>query len=268
MQNTTVSFSFGENWYAFVKHCLTPERVAIAKEHLARFLDKEQLKGYSFLDIGCGSGLSSLAACELGAEHIVSFDNDPFSVAATQYLWESAGKPSHWTVTEGSILNADFLAHIEKMDIVYSWGVLHHTGQMWQAIENAANLMNERGQLYISLYVTTPKSAYWTRIKQRYNYASPLGKRLIEFWFLMSKWFRQLRDGRNPLREMREYQQRRGMAYMTDIRDWLGGYPYEHATIEEVLRFARKELSLELVNLATSEAAIEYLFVKQSPRNT
>ena len=256
MQHATVSFSFGKNWQDFVEHCITPERVAIAKEHLARFLDRERLTGCSFLDIGCGSGLSSLAAYELGAQRIVSFDNDPCSVVATQHLWKSAGKPSHWTVTEGSVLDADFLAHIEKADVVYSWGVLHHTGQMWHAIENAAGLMNARGQFYLALYVTTPKSAYWTRVKQRYNQASPWGKRVMECWFLAwHKGVRQVISGRN--------QRPRGMAYMTDVRDWLGGYPYEHAAIEDVLRFARKTLRFELVNLATGQAVIEYLFAKQ-----
>ncbi len=265
MPDAAVSFSFGKNWQTFVEHQLTPERVTIAKEHLTQFLETDDLKGRSFLDIGCGSGLSSLAAYESGAERIVSFDLDPFSVTTTRRLWESVGKPSHWTVTEGSILNAAFLAQIEKADVVYSWGVLHHTGQMWQAIANAAGLMNERGQLYLSLYVTTPQSAYWTTVKRRYNEASPLGKRMMEYWFLVSyKWIRRVLRGYNPWREMLAYQQKRGMAYMTDIRDWLGGYPYEHATIEEVLKFARKELSLELVNLATGEAAIEYLFASRS----
>ena len=87
----------------------------------------------------------------------------------------------------------------------------------------------------------------------------------MEYWYLAwHVWARQLARGQNPIKKMREYQQQRGMAYMTDIRDWLGGYPYEHATIEEVVRFARKTLSLELLNLATGQAVIEYLFAKRS----
>lgn len=265
MHNADISFSFGKNWQTFVEQHLTPERVAIAKEHLARFLERDNLHGCSFLDIGCGSGLSSLAAHELGAERIVSFDLDPFSVVSTRHLWELAGKPAHWTVEEGSILDADFLRHVEKADVVYSWGVLHHTGQMWHAIANAAGLMSRCGQLYLGLYVTTSKSAYWTKIKQRYNQASPSKKRVMEYWYLAwHVWARQLARGQNPIKKMREYQQQRGMAYMTDIRDWLGGYPYEHASIEEVVRFARKTLSLELLNLATGQAVIEYLFAKRS----
>lgn len=265
MNETSTTFSFGQNWQTFVERRFTPERVAIARTHIAHFLGIESLAGCSFLDIGCGSGLSSLAAYELGADRIVSFDVDPHSVSATRQLWEISGKPANWTISQGSILDSSFVSGLEHADIVYSWGVLHHTGQMWQAVTNAAGLMSANGRFYVSLYVTTPKSAYWTAVKQRYNRASPTGKRLMELWHVVSrKWIRQLMRGRNPLQEMREYQQKRGMDYMTDIRDWLGGFPYEHARIEDVFAFARQQLSLELVNIATGEAAIEYLFAPRT----
>lgn len=264
METQKISFSFGKNWNHFVTQHFTPERLSIAKNHIANFLEMPDLSGKSFLDVGCGSGLSSLAVYELGAARIVSFDVDPYSVKATMALKDMAGNPPHWTVLKGSVLERPFLDSLEKADIVYSWGVLHHTGNMWKAVENTASLMKEGGLLYIALYTTTQKSPYWIRVKQAYNAASPFGKRLMEVRYIIRyTLLPQLLRFKNPVRYMRDRKASRGMAYLTDIRDWLGGYPYEDAKPEEVLKFARNSLSLELINLATGEANTEYLFRKR-----
>jgi SAM-dependent methyltransferase len=264
MQQDKVSFSFGKNWQDFVTSYLTPERVAIAKRHLAEFLGMPDLKGKSFLDIGCGSGLSSLAAYELGAATIVSFDLDPKAVKTTQKLKEIAGNPTHWMIVQGSILDDQFISALAKADIVYSWGVLHHTGRMWDAIEHASRLLADQGLLYIALYTTTRYSQYWLWVKKRYNRASTFGKRMMEIAYISAHIFvRLFVRFQNPIRHILDYRKKRGMAYLTDVRDWLGGYPYEHAKIEEVLRFARKNLNLELINLKTGAANTEYLFLKK-----
>ena len=64
----------------------------------------------------------------------------------------------------------------------------------------------------------------------------------------------------NPIRVFRQYKERRGMDFMTDIRDWLGGYPYEHASIQEVVQFGHKELRLSLTNIVPTSGLSEYLF--------
>lgn len=264
MHYDKISFSFGKNWQDFVEQYWTPERIAIAKQHVVDFLEVSDLRGKYFLDIGCGSGLSSFAAYKLGAEKIVSFDIDPYSVSTTQKLKEMAGNPPRWEVLQGSILNEEFIAKLPKADIVYSWGVLHHTGKMWEAIEKAASLLSDKGVLYIALYTTTSKSPYWIRIKKKYNNSSTIEKRLMEAWYIIKHTFKPLLlRGKNPIRYIHEYKKNRGMAYLTNVRDWLGGYPYENAKIEEVLRFARKRLNLELINIKTGEANTEYLFIKR-----
>lgn len=260
-----MSFSFGKNWNQFVTRHFTPERLTIAQNHIAEFLELPSLTGKSVLDIGCGSGLSSLAFYNLGAERIVSFDLDPYSVQATTTLRRTVGDPDSWIVCAGSILDRDFVQSLAQADIVYSWGVLHHTGSMWNAVENTATLLKEDGLLYIALYTTTSKSPYWLRVKQAYNRATPVGKCLMELRYLLRYTILpELLRCKNPFRVMRDYQVSRGMDCMTDLRDWLGGYPYEDAKPEDVLRFARNSLGLELMNLATGEANTEYLFKKRS----
>ncbi|GAK57257.1 probable 3-demethylubiquinone-9 3-methyltransferase [Candidatus Vecturithrix granuli] len=265
MQETSnVTFSFGKNWQDFVHTSLTPERITAAKERLTEFLELSNFTGKHFLDVGCGSGLSSLAAYELGAQKIVSFDLDPDSVRTTAKLKELAGNPEHWTVLQGSILDQQFLRTLEKADIVYSWGVLHHTGQMWEAFANTANLLHETSLLYVALYTTTPKSPFWLRVKKKYNHTSVSGKRFMEYQFIGLHLLKVLLFNRkNPVRYVQEYHNNRGMSYRHDVRDWLGGYPYEDAKIEEVLQYGRKQLALELINLKTGEANTEYLFIKK-----
>lgn len=253
-------FDFGLNWQRFVRDHFHEERVAIARECLLSRLALTDLKGKYFLDIGCGSGLSSLAANDAGASRIVSFDLDPVAVATTRALRDARGSPSNWEVRQGSILDATFLSSIDPADIVYSWGVLHHTGAMWKALENAAHLRKPEGVLFVALYTTSHRSPYWIEIKRRYNAAARWKRLLMEWSYVLREVvIPHLRARKNPLRFIREYKRSRGMEFMVDVRDWLGGYPYEDARIEEVLLFSRARLGLEVVNLKTGEACTEYI---------
>lgn len=263
-----VSFSFGQNWAQYVSAHFSEERVRVAQRHLTAFLELPSLAGKSFIDAGCGSGLSSLAAFDAGAARLLSFDCDPASVETTRRLRELRGNPENWTVAQGSVLDREFLRTLEPADIVYSWGVLHHTGSMWEAIENAATLLSDSDALfYIALYVTTPKSDYWTEVKKRYNTASPARQRVMEVRYAIRHLLLpELVRGRNPVAFLRKYRERRGMEAFTDIRDWLGGYPYEHARIPEVMAFCRKKLDLTLINLNPDPGFAEYLFTSAAVR--
>jgi 2-polyprenyl-3-methyl-5-hydroxy-6-metoxy-1,4-benzoquinol methylase len=255
-----VRYGFGDNWERFVREGLTEEIVRSSRECLLKFLGLTDLKGKVFLDVGCGSGLSSLAAFDAGAARVISFDYDPASVNATKKLRGLRDNPANWTVTRGSVLDPDFLAGFEKADIVYAWGVLHHTGHMWNAVRNAATLMKEDGVFFLALYTTDRFTPFWTRTKLRYNRAGPLRRKLMEWLYvLLLMIIPNLLLLRNPFKRMRDYRKSRGMSFMVDVRDWLGGYPFETARPEEVLFFARNELALEVVNLATGQACAEYL---------
>ncbi len=270
MSDDGLRFGFGRNWERYLKEHFSEERVQISKEHLLNFLKMDDLKGKSFLDIGCGSGLHSLAALRAGAAQIVSFDYDPHSVLATQMLRKYAGNPENWEVKQGSILDMQFINAFEPADIVYSWGVLHHTGSMWQAVENTKYLMKNDSLLYIALYGDDlyfghPKS-YWAEIKKRYNQVGWLEKKRIEFWYIR-EFYLQKKVTKIPdlIKQAREYKKSRGMDLYRDAVDWLGGWPFEYASVEEVENFASKRMALELINLTTGQACIEYLFKFSEP---
>lgn len=262
MSGSGSEFSFGKNWEEFIGRHFSEERVEISRKYLLEFLERSDLAGVSFLDIGCGSGIHSLAAYRSGAAQIVGIDVDPYSVATTRRIREMAGNPPNWDVREGSILDQDFISEIGPADIVYSWGVLHHTGDLWRAVRNAASLVRQGGLFYIALYEKTDRSDHWISVKRKYNRSGPWRKRIMEAVHVYNSFFRTWSPlgWIRSLRHIAGYRKSRGMEFWTDVRDWLGGWPYEPSTPEEVINCCVQELGLVHLKTKTGEANIEYLF--------
>jgi SAM-dependent methyltransferase len=249
------AFAFGRNWLRYVEAYLDPERIAIAMQSLNDLIE-EDLAGRTFIDIGAGSGLFSLCAYRAGATGVVSVDVDPDSVAACRELRGRSGNPSNWTILEGSVLDADFVDALAPGDIVYSWGVLHHTGDLYTGIRQAARLVKPGGLLVIAIYNRATgrflDSDRWWRIKRRYNHSSRAAQGVMEAAFFCYWTAQRLKARQNPVRIAREYKKNRGMALKTDLIDWLGGYPYEYATADEIVRFCRDDLGLEVVKVLSN----------------
>jgi 2-polyprenyl-3-methyl-5-hydroxy-6-metoxy-1,4-benzoquinol methylase len=237
-------FEFGKNWQKFLS-VLNDDRIKEAEDSLKKTLGYDNLKGKSFLDIGSGSGLFSLVARRLGA-NVYSFDFDPNSVNCTKELKRRYFKDDvNWTVNSGSILDQDFLKSLPKFDIVYSWGVLHHTGSMWQAIENALIPLSENGEIFIALYNDQGStSQYWTRVKKLYN-NGVIGRAAVLSVFIpryvVLPFFKDLVLLTNPTKRYTEYKKHRGMSRFHDFLDWWGGLPFEVASIEEVFHYFTKK---------------------------
>jgi 2-polyprenyl-3-methyl-5-hydroxy-6-metoxy-1,4-benzoquinol methylase len=238
-------FEFGKNWSRFLA-VLDEDRIARAEESLQQMLEIEDLSGKSFLDIGSGSGLFSLAARRLGAT-VHSFDYDPNSVAcAVELRRRYFANDRNWTIEEGSALDAGYIQGLGRFDIVYSWGVLHHTGQMWQALDNAQLPVADGGKLFIAIYNDTgTQSARWKWIKRKYNELPGFLKSPFAVIVMIPGEFRPvlrslvtLRAG-EYIRSWTQYDQKRGMDRWRDIIDWVGGYPYEVAKPEEIFEFYR-----------------------------
>jgi len=260
LQDQVPTFEFGANWSKYLGK-LTRARIETAKSSLVEFVGEKAIAGKSFLDIGCGSGLFSYAAHELGAASVLSFDLDALSVECCKMLKSRAGNPATWRVFQASILDDSLAGRIGKFDLVYSWGVLHHTGKMWKAVESASRLVAPKGLLYIAVYnkVDSPLgSKFWWRVKKRYNSSSRLLQTSMEAFFLILLSVinaRQLLDGYGA----------RGMQWRTDVVDWIGGYPYEFATSKEILDYmGRVNPSLHLLRVSETKTIANNSFVWQS----
>jgi 2-polyprenyl-3-methyl-5-hydroxy-6-metoxy-1,4-benzoquinol methylase len=237
-------FGFGKNWSRFAED-LPDASVEAAKRSLAEMLGQTDLANVTFLDVGSGSGLFSLSAALLGAERVHSLDYDADSVATTARLKERFAPQADWTVERASALDAGHMDSLGQWDVVYSWGVLHHTGNLWSALELTCARVARGGRLFISIYNDQGwASRAWTRVKRFYN-AIPIALRVPYTLIVMAPMevkslFRstlKLRPGEYFRGWLSSGDRDRGMSRWHDMVDWVGGYPFEVATPEEVFEF-------------------------------
>ena len=258
-------FTFGENWKDFLR-TVNEDRIAESVTALQQMLGVSTLEGLRFIDIGSGSGLSSLAALRLGAD-VTSFDYDPSSVGCTLEMRERyATDNPRWRILHGSALDPEFLATLGSYDIVYSWGVLHHTGQMWNAINNVLPMVRVNGLLFLALYNDQGVwSNRWTKIKHVYCSGTAgkiaVSSVFIPYWIARSAISDVVR-GRAPWHSIATYGKNRGMSAWHDWHDWLGGYPFEAAKPEAIILPIQKR-GFTMTNLNTqygSVGCVEYVF--------
>jgi SAM-dependent methyltransferase len=262
-------FEFGENWEDFSKS-IDRERIDAAVAGL-RKLFPDGLAGKTVLDIGCGSGLNALAALSLGAASVTALDIDENSVRTTQTVLAAHAPDANWRARLVSVFDVtpDTLG---TFDVVYSWGVLHHTGDMWRAIDRAAKLVSPGGLFAIAIYTKTPLCGFWQYEKAFYSKSPKPIQAVLRYGYMAASMGFMLLTKRNPLSFIRNYKSSRGMRWSNDIHDWLGGYPYESASAHEIQAALEKIGLLEVRSFPTepgsglsSAGCGEYVYSRPKP---
>jgi len=264
------TFAFGKNWERLLAR-YSDEKLEVAKKSIQDFLGIENLNNKLFIDVGSGSGIFSLAAYDLGAR-VLSFDVDEDAVQCTRKIREKRGNPERWEIKSGSVLDRDFLSTLPKGDIVYSYGVLHHTGKMWEALENVKPLVKDDGYLLIAIYNKMygfwNGTRSWQIKKQAYGRMPVFVQRFLEgLYAFRHNLLPYLIRGRDPRPYWRKFHEKRGESLWVDLRDWLGGYPYEAARPDEILNLYKKDFVLENLLTKNTLALNAFLFKKRPEYN-
>ena len=241
-------FAFGANWRDFASRVGEVE-LSNARKDLIELLGRESFDGEKWIDLGCGSGIHAAAAATLGAR-VLAIDIDPISVATTKEICERFDVSDRVQAQVASVF--EFEHSIDHFDVVYSWGVLHHTGEMDRAISIAASLVSPtlNAELVLALYRRTKLCGFWRWEKRRYTNAGPKAQRFVQRLFSLFYGLSFLLRGRSFKTFKSSYRSRRGMNYHTDIHDWLGGYPYESVRPEDFVdKMSRSGFSVKRQNV-------------------
>jgi 2-polyprenyl-3-methyl-5-hydroxy-6-metoxy-1,4-benzoquinol methylase len=260
-----MQFDFGQNWIEFAKQALTPEKVEQARQDFSHLFSGINLNGATFLDIGFGQGLGLISAQKAGA-YVFGSDINPKCRQALALSASVLNLSLDIPVVIGSILDADVVSRISGLvaprtgfSIVHSWGVLHHTGNMKKAIENASSLVDDNGYLVLAIYNKHWTSPAWRFIKWVYCFSPAwLQAALNRLFFPVIAFAKFCVTGRNP------FVKNRGMDFYYDVIDWIGGYPYEYASGKE-LEALLAPMGFRCVKFEPAEVPTgcnEFVFVK------
>jgi SAM-dependent methyltransferase len=253
------AFNFGVNWQQFSQSSLDSRKFEDAFNSLDQLIGHDKIKGSSFLDIGCGSGIFAIAASLAGAGKVTGIDISEESIAASVSNKKRFADQKTIDFFHKSIFD-ETIQQLGKFDIVYSWGVLHHTGNMWKAIDIASQLVSSNALFVIAIYNRHWSSRSWVMIKRLYN-ISPviIQKLMIWIFFVIIAAAKLIVTRKNPFKK-----QKRGMSFYYDVIDWVGGYPYEYASEEEIISYVEKRgfKCTRCVKPAVPTGCNEFVFLK------
>jgi ubiquinone/menaquinone biosynthesis C-methylase UbiE len=144
--------------------------------HIPLLVPFAESNGKAVLEIGCGNGADGAMFAACGARY-TGVDLTGTAVEATRKHFESLGLSGTFQVEDAERLSfAD-----NTFDIVYSYGVLHHTSNPARAIDEAYRVLRPGGRAIVMLYNKQSFNYYvrimgYMRLRLLLQYASRLGR--------------------------------------------------------------------------------------------
>jgi ubiquinone/menaquinone biosynthesis C-methylase UbiE len=125
---------------------------------LKKLIDNIDAKGKIVLELGCGIGVDLLEFAKNGAK-VTGLDLTPKHLELAQKLFDTYGHKA--TFIQGDAENLTLPS--ESVDVVYSFGVLHHTPNIDKAIAEIHRVLKPGGQAIVGLYHKNSWN-YWVNV--------------------------------------------------------------------------------------------------------
>ncbi len=264
-------FEFGQNWTRFLA-TVNDARVLRAEASLKAMLGLDTLAGLTFLDIGCGSGLFSLAARRLGADR--TFVRLRSAVGSLQPQAEGALPSRRRRLAHRVGIGPR--CRLSRKPSPFRHRLLlgcpsphrcHVAGARACAASRAAN-----GKLFIAIYNDMgSQSIRWRQLKRLYAKlpaaVQPLYACAVSAPEEAKGFLRAVPSGRpqDYVATWTKYERNRGMSRWRDIIDWVGGYPYEFAKPDAICSFfIDRGFALDKMCIGGGLGCSEYVFSRSN----
>ncbi len=235
--NMRVDGFYKDHWTKY------PLELQGALKHIQE-LFPEGVKCKRVLDGGSGSGMISVAFAVMGAD-VTGVDVTPKCVENGCKNADLFGVQCRFL--KRNLLSLDLCG--ETFDIIYNWGVLHHTQDARKSFTNLAKHLKPGGEMIVAVYLKTVLSGFWNFLRIFYQESPQVFKTLF---LNTGSIFLNGVDYFNNLFFNKERYMMRGTNNKEILNDWFG-VPYRtFHTYEEVFEWFRENgLEYQLVNSAT-----------------
>lgn len=204
----------------------------------------EGVKGKRVLDGGSGSGMVSVAFALMGAD-VTGVDITPKCVENGYKRAEHYGVKCKF-INE-SLVTLDLSN--EHFDIIYSWGVLHHTEDARQSFFSLARHLREGGEIIVAVYLKTKISWFWNFARIFYQNAPTVFKTIF---LNIGSVFLNIVDLFRKIIFNKERYMMRGTNNKEILNDWFGVPHRTFHSYNEVFKwFDENGLDCKLINPAT-----------------
>jgi 2-polyprenyl-3-methyl-5-hydroxy-6-metoxy-1,4-benzoquinol methylase len=117
--------------------------------HILDFAGFHLWRGRRVLEIGCGIGSDAEQFARHGADYVgIDISDESINLCRRRFRVQDV----HGEFHRGSVTDLEFLKHLGKFDLVYSYGVLHHFPSMDQHLANIAKVLEPGGELRFMVY--------------------------------------------------------------------------------------------------------------------